>query len=622
MTIPTPRAALERLLARLDETTDKDGPVPAWMDSYCTAVQSLKAEPELEGPSLNDVDELCAEFGFHLDGDQGDGFEILRDMITAAIARWRAPVVEPFTPPASEQGDAWWHELISEIARVQHVAQGEGQGPRFDLAKAVKLSRRPTPPAPEPPAESLAARPLLEQVSRLGRIGAPTMSEIVVISNRAAAWLRQNPPSQPVAIEPRGCPTPGAGSCVEPTPPAPEVGELSTDFRSLCAAMLSWWGLLALPECARPQDQALFDELGRLARAALKAEPVATPATQELDGDRVQKLAAIIREADPARLPRAWSHQFAQALLAHPGFSGCCDGPAAPPAPEPPAEALAARPLLEQVAAMADCIGAKTVGQITAISNRAAVWLRENPPGRPAAIEPTPPAPEPGEVGELVNSLTLIGDGMNALNHEADSWVVARAATLLQQQESGLAALRGVPVGEDLPKPNTKVLAFYLNKLGKGRTICAIWVPAKTRVSDSDIDEDLEFEYDDETDQFYWPEGWYETIENWEEFGYLKVYEGEVVYWQPLPKWPANALPAPQAGEAQPPHPTFLDAIRLAQGCHDYSGGHSGQQGEAFQDGVGTVVAVLKKAAVGSWDSQTMAVFGVGSAPQAGEGEA
>jgi hypothetical protein len=110
-----------------------------------------------------------------------------------------------------------------------------------------------------------------------------------------------------------------------------------------------------------------------------------------------------------------------------------------------------------------------------------------------------------------------------------------------------------VPVSERLPEPNTKVLAHYFNKLGKGRTVCAIWVPAKTRVSDSDIDEDFEFEYDDETDQFYWPEGWYEAIENWEEFGYLKVYEGEVAYWQPLPKWYASALalPAPQTGEGE-----------------------------------------------------------------------
>ena len=101
MTIPTPRAALRQLLARLDQTTDRDGPVPPWMDSYCTAVQALKAEPEGERPSLADVDELCAEFGFHLDGDQGESLEILRDMITAAIARWPSPA----TPPVPEPGE-------------------------------------------------------------------------------------------------------------------------------------------------------------------------------------------------------------------------------------------------------------------------------------------------------------------------------------------------------------------------------------------------------------------------------------------------------------------------------------------------------------------------------------
>ena len=80
------------------------------------------------------------------------------------------------------------------------------------------------PPAPETPAEALAARPLLEQVARLGDcIGANTVGQITAISNRAAAWLRENPPGQPVAIEPRGCPTPGACSCVKPAaPPTPD----------------------------------------------------------------------------------------------------------------------------------------------------------------------------------------------------------------------------------------------------------------------------------------------------------------------------------------------------------------------------------------------------------------
>lgn len=76
---------------------------------------------------------------------------------------------------------------------------------------------------PAPPAEALAARPLLEQVARMGDcIGQHTVGEILAISDRAAAWLRENPPGQPIDIEPRGCPIPGACACVEPVQPEPE----------------------------------------------------------------------------------------------------------------------------------------------------------------------------------------------------------------------------------------------------------------------------------------------------------------------------------------------------------------------------------------------------------------
>lgn len=65
--------------------------------------------------------------------------------------------------------------------------------------------------------DALAARPLLEQVAAMADcIGAHTVSQITAISDRAAAWLRENPPGQPVSVEPRGCPAPGACSCVEP----------------------------------------------------------------------------------------------------------------------------------------------------------------------------------------------------------------------------------------------------------------------------------------------------------------------------------------------------------------------------------------------------------------------
>ena len=106
-----------------------------------------------------------------------------------------------------------------------------------------------------------------------------------------------------------------------------------------------------------------------------------------------------------------------------------------------------------------------------------------------------------------------------------------------------------VPLSERLPEPNVKVLAHYFNALGNGRTICAIWVPAKSRSDEGDLDADDFLEYDEESDKYHWPEGWYEAIENWDELGWAKVYEGEIVYWQPLPKWPANAhaLPTPEA---------------------------------------------------------------------------
>jgi hypothetical protein len=135
---------------------------------------ALKAEPEGEGqePSVADVDELCAEFGFHY--ADLDSLEMLRDMIAAALARWvhaSAAAPEPRENPA-------------------------------------------TPSAPETPAEALAVRPLLEQVAAMANnIGARTVGEIAAISSRAEAWLRDNPP--------------GARSCVESAAPARVPGDVA-----------------------------------------------------------------------------------------------------------------------------------------------------------------------------------------------------------------------------------------------------------------------------------------------------------------------------------------------------------------------------------------------------------
>lgn len=59
----------------------------------------------------------------------------------------------------------------------------------------------------------------------------------------------------------------------------------------------------------------------------------------------------------------------------------------------------------------------------------------------------------------------------------------------------------------------------------------------------------------------------------------------------------------------------YSSAITLAKGCADYCGGYSGENLDAFQMGIQTVVNVLEKAQKG-WDTQIDAVWQMGSVTQ------
>jgi hypothetical protein len=60
-------------------------------------------QPEPQGPTLDDVSELCEEFGFHLDEsyDNLESAEALWEMFRAVLARWGRPAIEPV--PVSER---------------------------------------------------------------------------------------------------------------------------------------------------------------------------------------------------------------------------------------------------------------------------------------------------------------------------------------------------------------------------------------------------------------------------------------------------------------------------------------------------------------------------------------
>lgn len=106
--------------------------------------------------------------------------------------------------------------------------------------------------------------------------------------------------------------------------------------------------------------------------------------------------------------------------------------------------------------------------------------------------------------------------------------------------------LAPIPVSERLPEPGVKVLAHYFNGCGKSRTVCATWIPAKFCKDDIDIDDSDFLEYDEGSDNYYWPEGWYEEIDNWDELQSICINERAVDYWQPIPHW---AIPLPEVKE-------------------------------------------------------------------------
>lgn len=49
-------------------------------------------------------------------------------------------------------------------------------------------------------------------------------------------------------------------------------------------------------------------------------------------------------------------------------------------------------------------------------------------------------------------------------------------------------------------------------------------------------------EYCEEKDAYFTRAGWYELIDNWDDFSMVSIYEGEPVAWRPLPKPPENGV--------------------------------------------------------------------------------
>jgi hypothetical protein len=77
------------------------------------------------------------------------------------------------------------------------------------------------------------------------------------------------------------------------------------------------------------------------------------------------------------------------------------------------------------------------------------------------------------------------------------------------------------------PQTGRKVIVFYLNRNNLPRTVMARWLTDE-QAAETDAD-DVGLKG-----------GWYECIDNWDDYTEVAVHEGEPTHWMPLPSPPLS----------------------------------------------------------------------------------
>ena len=78
---------------------------------------------------------------------------------------------------------------------------------------------------------------------------------------------------------------------------------------------------------------------------------------------------------------------------------------------------------------------------------------------------------------------------------------------------------------ESAPMTGRKVILFYFNRNSKPRTVMARWLTDE-QAAESD------------SDGVGLEGGWYECIDNWDDYTEVAIHEGEPTHWMPLPAPP------------------------------------------------------------------------------------
>jgi len=99
-----------------------------------------------------------------------------------------------------------------------------------------------------------------------------------------------------------------------------------------------------------------------------------------------------------------------------------------------------------------------------------------------------------------------------------------------------------IRIEDELPPAQSKVIAFYRNSQGMGRTVMAEYIPRFTVLAEDyyNADTDGGTEWDESGEREYVAESWHEIIDNWGDFSGCEIVEGKVTHWMPKPLPPVE----------------------------------------------------------------------------------
>jgi hypothetical protein len=104
-----------------------------------------------------------------------------------------------------------------------------------------------------------------------------------------------------------------------------------------------------------------------------------------------------------------------------------------------------------------------------------------------------------------------------------------------------------IPVEKQLPESGAVVLAWFEEKRkhkysAKG-WIRAMWVAKHTLEENYfGTNDELDCDYDETTDAYYIPEGWYELMDHWGEYAFVGISDlYQITHWLPLPDPPPTS---------------------------------------------------------------------------------